>query len=101
MQLGSRGVARVNDSSIEDDHLFHLKIAECSKNQVLRSLIGLLTPGVIAYSYENDTCRDGRAHRALQEHEAILEAIEQRDPDKAAEAMTMHMEQSRKQFVRP
>lgn len=85
--------------NMEEDHLFHLKIAECSHNSILRSLIGLITPDIISLSSKQDTCRDGRSRDALEEHAAILGAIRERDQDKALEAMRHHMEMSVKQLT--
>ena len=85
-------------SGLEEDHFFHLKIAECSGNTVLRSLISLITPDVITMSNKSQTCADGRFRIALKEHEKIIEAIKSRDPEKAAEAMMEHMKMSKRQF---
>ena len=79
-------------SGISEDHLFHLKVAEFSKNTVLRSLISLITPEIISISNTQDTDREGRADIALKAHEAILQAIKKKDPDKAAAAMELHLE---------
>lgn len=85
--------------NMEEDHLFHLKIAECTRNPVLRSLIGLITPDIISVSSRKNTCRDGRTHDALKEHEDILAAISDKNPDRAVNAMGFHMEMSRKQLM--
>ena len=37
---------KANNTGISEDHLFHLKVAESSKNPVLNSLITLITPEV-------------------------------------------------------
>jgi GntR family transcriptional repressor for pyruvate dehydrogenase complex len=81
-------------SALEEDLLFHLKIAECSRNSVLRSLIGLITPDVVTLSRERNTCRDGRSQAAVSEHALVLGAIAARDPNAAAEAMQTHMQRS-------
>ena len=84
--------------SLEEDLIFHLKIAECSKNSVLRSLISLMTPDILTFSRDLNSCRDGRFLVARKEHEAVLQAIHARDPEKAAEAMAEHMKMSQIQF---
>lgn len=84
--------------ALDEDHIFHLKIAECSKNSVLRSLVSLITPDVIFISNKMNTCRDGRALVALKEHKQILDAIRNHDPEKAVEAMKFHMQMSKRQF---
>jgi GntR family transcriptional repressor for pyruvate dehydrogenase complex len=80
--------------ALEEDLLFHLKIAECSHNTVLRSLLGLITPDVITLLRKRGTCRDGRSHVALTEHANIMDAIAARDPTAAATAMQAHMQRS-------
>jgi len=80
--------------ALEEDLLFHLKIAECSHNPVLRSLIGLITPDIITLSRKQDTCRDGRSHAAVKEHDKVVNAIAARDGEAAAKAMQAHMQRS-------
>ncbi len=92
-----RLVAR-GDPGYEEDPLFHLKVAEASGNQVLRSLVGLFTPDVIRLTQTYGTCRDDRSRRALEEHRAILRGIEDSDPRAASEAMAHHVEMSLQQY---
>ena len=75
-----------------EDRMFHLKIAECSKNTVLRSLIALMATNSDAISDDSTDLSEGIEKIILQEHEAILQAIKQNDPDRAAEAMDAHMD---------
>jgi len=84
-------------SGLEEDLMFHLKVAECSHNSVLRSLIGLITPDIITLSKSYDTCRDGRFLIAKKEHEAVLQGIRDRAPERAAAAMEEHMRRARLQ----
>lgn len=81
-------------SGIEEDLLFHLKIAEISKNSVLNSLISLMTPDIIAKSKGLDTCREGRFLVSFKEHQNIFRAIKKRDTKKAVRAMENHMRMS-------
>lgn len=78
---------------LEEDIAFHFKIAECSRNSVLRSLISLISPEIIDIAQRYQTCRDGRADRTVDQHAAILEHLRQGDPDRAASAMAVHMQQ--------
>ncbi len=80
--------------ALEEDLLFHLKIAECSHNPVLRSLIGLITPDIITLSRKQDACRGGRSQTAVKEHTKVVNAIAARDADGAAKAMQAHMQRS-------
>lgn len=87
-----RKKVELGHSALEEDHLFHLKIAEESKNPVLRSLIGLITPDIITMSRERQKTGEERLQTTLKEHEKILEGIRSRDPEQAAAAMSEHME---------
>lgn len=82
----------------DEDLLFHLKISELSNNSVLSSLISLISPDILRLSRDKDTCREERFLNAFQEHEAILQAILQRNPNLAEEAMQKHMEMTRDQL---
>ncbi|WP_258103293.1 FadR/GntR family transcriptional regulator [Marinoscillum sp. MHG1-6] len=77
--------------TVEHDLLFHLKIAEASKNPVLKSLMLIVTPDILTYFKENNVCEGSRPLSALDEHYKILEFIEKRDPDSAEEAMREHL----------
>lgn len=88
--------------ALEEDHLFHLAIAEAGGNSILVSLIGLITPDVI--NMNRDFVEDGppRVSGSLSEHDAIVRGITEHDPAAAAEAMTIHMEQSyERRFGKP
>jgi GntR family transcriptional repressor for pyruvate dehydrogenase complex len=79
------------EAGLEEDLVFHLKIAEYSRSSVLRSLLSLITPDIIALTRKFDTCRDGRFLQAFAEHQAILDGIRSRDPARASETMARHM----------
>jgi GntR family transcriptional repressor for pyruvate dehydrogenase complex len=80
---------------LEEDLLFHLKIAQYCKNNVIRSLLSIVTPDIIRQSIEFKTCRDGRFLEAFKEHEQIMLALRQRDPERTEMAMREHMNISR------
>ena len=88
----------IGKTAIEEDLLFHLKIAEIAKNSVLRSLISLITPDIIQLSEDLDSCAEGRSNLSLEEHEAVFQAIAAKAPAKAQEAMAFHMKKSTDQF---
>lgn len=77
--------------SIESDVLFHLQIAEAAGNDVLHSMVSVFAPRIISSAKESRTCEDGRADRAVEEHAAILRAIERGDPEAAGHAMYRHL----------
>lgn len=73
------------------DAEFHLKIAEASGNKVLKRLminILDLTGEIRDSSFKIP----GRQYLSVLEHEAIYEAIKQRDPDLAFQKMIKHIE---------
>ena len=87
-----RRKVKENDSGISEDHLFHLKVAEFTKNPVLHSLISLITPEILSILQSRDTKQERPAETALEAHESILQSLKKKDPDKAAAAMQLHLE---------
>ncbi|MDQ2081259.1 GntR family transcriptional regulator [Xanthobacteraceae bacterium Astr-EGSB] len=85
---------------MEEDIVFHLKVAEASGNKALMSLIGLFATDLIKMSVAHQTCRDGRGSVAVAEHGAVLAAIERHDGAAASQAMRVHVAQSWRQFER-
>ncbi|MEM9918449.1 MAG: FadR/GntR family transcriptional regulator [Bacteroidota bacterium] len=77
--------------AVEEDLMFHLKIAEASKNTVLKTLMLIITPDIINNFIKLDICKDDRSLSALEEHEIILEHIVSQNPDAAAIAMKIHL----------
>ncbi len=81
----------LNQQAVEEDLMFHLKIAEASKNTVLKSLMLIITPDIINNFIKLDICKDGRSNEALDEHKIILEHIIAQEPEEAAAAMQIHL----------
>lgn len=77
--------------AVEEDLLFHVKIAEASKNNVLKSLMIIITPDIIKSFIHLNICDDGRLASSISEHKAILDAIIAQDPDAAERAMKNHL----------
>ena len=86
-----RKKVELEETGVEEDLMFHLKIAEASKNTVLRSLSMIIFPDMVKYSQRLNICGDGRYHKSLQEHEEILEYIQAKNPEMAANAMRFHL----------
>ena len=82
---------KLGEQAVEEDLMFHLKIAEASKNAVLKSLMLIITPDIINNFLQLDICKDGRSAAVLDEHEVILKHIIKQEPEKAAEAMRRHL----------
>ena len=79
------------DHAVEEDLMFHLKIAEASKNSVLKSLMLIITPDILSYFKQHDVCGDGRSNKAVEQHERILEAIKNQDRETVANEMRGHL----------
>ena len=82
---------QIDDAGIEEDHMFHLRIAEASKNSILKSLLLFTVSDMISFAHEYDICRDKRYKDALKEHQTILDYIKQGKADQAGEAMRNHL----------
>lgn len=78
--------------AVEEDLLFHLKIAEAGGNSVLKSLMLIITPDIVKNFQKLDVCKDGRFYKSLEEHKVILEHIVNREPELAANAMKEHLQ---------
>lgn len=78
-------------SAVEEDLLFHLTIAEASKNSVLNSLMLIVTPDILTFFKKNDVCSGDKPLSALEGHHVILEHIINKDATQAEEAMRSHL----------
>ncbi len=96
-----REAVAVMDRSLEDpeayieaDLDFHLALAEGATNPVILSLVDSIVV-LLREQRLRTFCVDGGPQRGQYHHKRILEAIEQRDADRAREAMREHMQQVR------
>ncbi|MCB2079084.1 MAG: GntR family transcriptional regulator [Novosphingobium sp.] len=78
------------------DFDFHFRIVSGSGNErLLQMLTGDLYYLLRVYRYRSST-KPGRATEALDEHKAIVAALEKRDPKAAEEAMRAHLRNARR-----
>ncbi len=77
--------------AVEEDLLYHIKIAEASKNNVLKSLMMIITPDIVTNYNKLKVCDNAPSTKTLDEHKAILEHIVNQEPDLAAQAMEAHL----------
>lgn len=89
-------------SPVEPDRLFHLTVAEMTGNSVMVRLVGEMfderhspISTKLRSRYENARTWN----MALKEHEAILRALEARDPLAAESAMRHHLKMSEERWV--
>ena len=87
-----------DDKKAESDTEFHLAIASASHNFVFVNIIKLHLD--LLKETRGKTWKiPGRREKQFQEHQAILEAIIERDSKKAGEAMLKHLRTVRKVLV--
>ncbi|MEO0899522.1 MAG: FadR/GntR family transcriptional regulator [Bacteroidota bacterium] len=79
-------------SAVEEDLLFHLKIAEASKNSVLKSLMLIITPDIVKSFNELGVCEDGRSTKAMEEHKLIFQHIIDQDEEAVMTTMEGHLQ---------
>ena len=79
------------DYAVEEDFIFHLKIAEASKNSVLKSLMLIIIPDILYYFKKHDVCGNGRSNTAVELHEQILAHIKAQNVAEVQAAMREHM----------
>lgn len=78
--------------AMQEDLLFHLKIAEAAGNSTLNTLMLFITPEIITNFERYHVCDKKLAVNAIKEHSDVFEAIEKKDPQLAKEKMKVHFE---------
>jgi GntR family transcriptional repressor for pyruvate dehydrogenase complex len=94
-----RDRALAGDPALQEDLALHLAIARASHNAVLASLVGLITPDILRLNGEHKTCSRARLPVVADEHRRVVAAIEARDPEAAARAMSEHARMSHDQHL--
>jgi len=84
--------AVIGDPAVEEDFMFHLKIAEISKNGVIKSLMMIIAPEIMQIYRKLNVCNDGKANVAYDEHIELFNAISEGKSDEAARLMAMHLQ---------
>ncbi|MCL2650942.1 MAG: FadR family transcriptional regulator [Candidatus Azobacteroides sp.] len=77
-------------AAVEEDLNFHRQIAEASKNQVLKSMMLIITPDIMT-NYRKYWICDKNKPIAGMEHQMIFEYIKRRDAGGAEMMMTQHL----------
>jgi len=78
--------------AIEEDLLFHIKIAEASKNNVLKSLMMIITPDIVSNYINLKVCEKTNENITLAEHERIFDCIINQNDIEASNAMGSHLD---------
>jgi GntR family transcriptional repressor for pyruvate dehydrogenase complex len=77
--------------AVEEDLMFHLTIAELSKNKVLKSLLLIIIPDILSNYAIFNVC-ETVTDKALKEHILLFEQIKNRDCEGAKETMNIHLQ---------
>lgn len=77
--------------AVEEDLLFHIKIAESGKNNVLKSLMMIITPDIVSNFNQLKVCNDDNVFKSVKDHETILGHIINQEPELAAKSMEHHL----------
>lgn len=81
------------EDAVEEDMLFHIRIAAAAKNPVIESMMLVLIPDLIRNIVESKICGTYRGKKAATEHRAILKALHEQDIDAAENAMAVHLDE--------
>ena len=81
----------IENEAVEEDLMFHLKIAEASKNKVLKSLMLIIIPDIIKNYASLKVCDNLTVSKAINEHRDILNFIVKRDVVAVEYAMKEHL----------
>jgi len=78
------------EDAVQEDLLFHLAIARASGNPNLNTFMLKITPEIINNFEKHHVCDKDTAFIGIDEHNAIIHAIRENDPDAAKDAMKKH-----------
>ncbi|MFY0688390.1 MAG: FadR family transcriptional regulator [Cyclobacteriaceae bacterium] len=82
---------KADENAVEEDLLFHIKIAEAGKNSVLKSLMMIITPDIMSYFKKHNVCGADRPNAAVIQHETLLNNIRDQNPEAAAKTINEHL----------
>ena len=91
LRQSARSLAGEGRPFIELDLEFHLAIATCTKNNVLRHLLTDIRGVLIEWITKSQEL-PGLRGNALEQHERIFESIRSRKPEDARKAMRTHLQ---------
>lgn len=77
-------------SAVEEDLMFHLKLSEASGNSVINSLMLVITPEIITHFVTNKVCNKDDNYLLIKEHQSIMDAIIEKEPEKAVQRLENH-----------
>lgn len=81
----------LNEQAVDEDMMFHLKIAEASHNSVMKSLMLIIIPEILANYYKLDICSNDRLSKRYKEHKSLFDSIVSQDTETAERLMRKHL----------
>jgi GntR family transcriptional repressor for pyruvate dehydrogenase complex len=81
------------EDAIQEDLLFHLAIAKASGNSTMNNFMLIITPEIITNFQEYHVCDAGLTKRGINDHQAIFDAIKNRNPKLAKQKMKEHFKE--------
>lgn len=76
---------------IVQDHKMHMNLCALFGNECMRDILENLRDRIFTVGYTIVARREGRMQSTILEHRAILDALKERNPAGAAEAMRIHL----------
>ena len=81
------------EDAIQEDLLFHLAIAKASGNSTMNNFMLIITPEIITNFQKHHVCDAGLTQRGINDHQAIFDAIKNRNPKLAKQKMKEHFKE--------
>ncbi len=82
--------AMKGEDAVQEDLLFHLAIAKGSGNSTMNTFMLVITPEIITNFAKYHVCDENQSFLAIEEHQAIYDAIKNMDPQEAKNRMKLH-----------
>lgn len=80
------------ENALEEDLLFHLAITKASKNTTNYAMMLQIIPKIIAVFVKTRVCDEEGFNYEIDKHNAIFQAIKNKDAEQAVKAMNFHFE---------
>lgn len=84
----------LNDQdAVQEDLLFHLAIAKASGNSTMNTFMLIITPEIITNFRKHHVCDANMSKRGITDHQAIFDAIKDKNPQLAKQKMKEHFKE--------
>lgn len=78
------------ENALQEDLMFHLAIAKASKNTIIYKMMLQIIPKIIAVFEKTRVYDEEGFNYEINKHEAIFQAIKNKDADQAVKSMEFH-----------